>query len=59
MNNLLERLHHAYWFYLLPSSNLFIPIGVYIGPVILLAAGLLIYVLCEAFADFIGHSSFF
>ena len=43
LNNLLERLHHAYWFYLLASPDLFIPLGIYIGPVIALSTSLIFY----------------
>ncbi|KAI8901968.1 Gaa1-like protein [Globomyces pollinis-pini] len=32
LNNLLERFHHAYWFYYMPSANSFIPLSKYIGP---------------------------
>ncbi|KAJ1557613.1 Glycosyl phosphatidyl inositol protein transamidase complex subunit, partial [Nowakowskiella sp. JEL0078] len=42
LNNLLERLHHAQWFYLLSSVDTFIPLAVYIGPVILLPLSLLL-----------------
>ncbi|KAJ3012736.1 hypothetical protein HKX48_006111 [Thoreauomyces humboldtii] len=40
-NNLLERLHHAYWFYLMPTASSYIPMSVYIPPVILLAVTLI------------------
>ena len=30
----LERFHHAYWFYLMPSADMFIPLSKYIGPLI-------------------------
>ncbi|KAI8916566.1 Gaa1-like protein [Powellomyces hirtus] len=39
-NNLLERLHHAYWFYIMPTAASYIPISVYIPPVILLSVTL-------------------
>ncbi|TPX69672.1 hypothetical protein SpCBS45565_g02244 [Spizellomyces sp. 'palustris'] len=42
LNNLLERLHHAYWFYIMPTAQSFIPLSVYIPPVILLSVTLII-----------------
>ncbi|RKO89541.1 Gaa1-like protein, partial [Blyttiomyces helicus] len=42
LNNLLERLHHAYWFYIMPTSDSYIPISKYIPPVLLLAATLVL-----------------
>ena len=38
LNNLLEKFHHAYWFYLMPASRKFIPISKYVGPVLAIAA---------------------
>ncbi|KAI8833204.1 Gaa1-like protein [Chytridium lagenaria] len=40
-NNLLERLHHSFWFYIMCTVNGFIPIVFYIAPVILLASSFL------------------
>ncbi|KAI9103072.1 Gaa1-like protein [Phlyctochytrium arcticum] len=40
LNNLLERLHHAYWFYLMPTAQSFIPLSVYLPPVALLSVPL-------------------
>ncbi|KAJ3349310.1 hypothetical protein HDU91_006403 [Kappamyces sp. JEL0680] len=34
LNNLLERFHHAYWFYLMPEADKFIPLSKYIGQII-------------------------
>lgn len=42
LNNLLERFHQSYFFYLLPSTNAYISIGLYIGPLVLIIAGLFI-----------------
>jgi glycosylphosphatidylinositol transamidase len=38
LNNLLERFHHAYWYYLMPTAHSFIPISKYIGPIAITAA---------------------
>ncbi|KAJ3174330.1 Glycosyl phosphatidyl inositol protein transamidase complex subunit [Geranomyces variabilis] len=40
-NNLLERLHHAYWFYIMPTATSYIPMSVYLPPVILLSVTLI------------------
>lgn len=40
LNNLLERFHQSYFFYLLPSSDRFVSIGLYI-PVVMCLAGTL------------------
>lgn len=40
LNNLLERFHQSYFFYLLPSSDRFISIGLYIPSVCLIAGAL-------------------
>ncbi|KAJ3114865.1 Glycosyl phosphatidyl inositol protein transamidase complex subunit, partial [Nowakowskiella sp. JEL0407] len=42
LNNLLERLHHSFWFYLMPSVDTFILLAVYIGPVIIVPFSLLL-----------------
>lgn len=42
--NLLERLHHQYWFYLKPSPDLYILLSFYIIPVVLLPATLILLV---------------
>ncbi|KAJ3227029.1 Glycosyl phosphatidyl inositol protein transamidase complex subunit [Chytriomyces hyalinus] len=39
-NSLLERLHHAFWFYMMFSIYDYLPIAFYIAPVILLSANL-------------------
>lgn len=44
LNNLLERLHHSFWFYILGGTHKFIMISVYIAPVILLFVGLVFQV---------------
>lgn len=36
LNNLLERFHHAYWFYFMPTAHSFIPISKYIPPLIII-----------------------
>ncbi|KAK8864688.1 hypothetical protein IAR55_001940 [Kwoniella newhampshirensis] len=41
-NNLLERLHASYFFYLLPRVNWFIPVGHYLPAAVLLGASLTI-----------------
>lgn len=43
-NNLLERLHHSFWFYIMAGTNKFIMLSVYIAPVILLFIGLVLQV---------------
>jgi glycosylphosphatidylinositol transamidase len=40
MNNLLERLHASYFFYLFPRPGKFIPVGNYLPAVILLGASI-------------------
>ncbi|TPX41861.1 hypothetical protein SeLEV6574_g05884 [Synchytrium endobioticum] len=40
-NNLLEHLHHSFWFYFMPSPEKFIPISMYIGPMLALIFPLL------------------
>lgn len=42
LNNLLERFHQSYFFYLLPSLSRFVSIGTYIGSLVAFAAVLLI-----------------
>ncbi|OCF31947.1 glycosylphosphatidylinositol transamidase [Kwoniella heveanensis BCC8398] len=42
MNNLLERLHASYFFYLLPRPDQFIPVGHYLPAAVLLGASLTI-----------------
>ncbi|TPX33751.1 hypothetical protein SmJEL517_g03471 [Synchytrium microbalum] len=39
-NNLLEHLHHSFWFYFMASPDKFIPISLYIGPIIALISPL-------------------
>ncbi|KAI8611971.1 Gaa1-like protein [Chytriomyces sp. MP71] len=39
-NSLLERLHHAFWFYMMFSIYDYLPIAFYIAPIILLSVGL-------------------
>ncbi|KAK5648233.1 hypothetical protein RI129_003125 [Pyrocoelia pectoralis] len=40
LNNLLERFHQSYFFYLLPSSDRFVSIGLYIPSICLIAGAL-------------------
>ncbi|KAG5450230.1 Glycosylphosphatidylinositol anchor attachment 1 protein [Clonorchis sinensis] len=42
LNNLQERLHQSFWYYLLPNPMRYISIGVYIPPVLILIGSLLI-----------------
>lgn len=42
LNNLLEKFHQSYFFYLLPSTARFVSIGLYMPPFGLVAAGILI-----------------
>ncbi|KDR22254.1 glycosylphosphatidylinositol anchor attachment 1 protein [Zootermopsis nevadensis] len=42
LNNLLERFHQSYFFYLLPAADRFISIGMYMPPLGLICAGLVI-----------------
>lgn len=42
LNNLQERLHQSYFFYLLPTTDTYISIGLYIRPLVLIIAGLFI-----------------
>lgn len=42
LNNLLERFHQSYFFYLLVSTSRFVSIGLYMPPFALVAAGILI-----------------
>ncbi|CAH0551800.1 unnamed protein product [Brassicogethes aeneus] len=42
LNNLLERFHQSFFFYLLPSSDRYISIGLYMPAVCLIAASLII-----------------
>ncbi|XP_066999690.1 glycosylphosphatidylinositol anchor attachment 1 protein [Anabrus simplex] len=42
LNNLLERFHQSYFFYLLPATDRYISIGMYMPPLGLLCGGLLI-----------------
>ncbi|KAI9208976.1 Gaa1-like protein [Polychytrium aggregatum] len=44
-NNLLEQLHHSYWFYIMPDATHFIPLPIYIGPIILLSSPLVLHAL--------------
>ncbi|GAA54130.1 glycosylphosphatidylinositol anchor attachment 1 protein [Clonorchis sinensis] len=45
LNNLQERLHQSFWYYLLPNPMRYISIGVYIPPVLILIGSLLIKLL--------------
>ncbi|KAJ3027588.1 UNVERIFIED_CONTAM: Glycosyl phosphatidyl inositol protein transamidase complex subunit [Siphonaria sp. JEL0065] len=40
-SSLLERLHHAYWFYFMFSMYDYLPIAFYIGPIVLLSVNLI------------------
>lgn len=42
LNNLLERFHQSYFFYLLPSTDRFISIGLYMQPLVLIIASIFI-----------------
>ncbi|TGZ67741.1 hypothetical protein CRM22_004625 [Opisthorchis felineus] len=42
LNNLQERLHQSFWYYLLPNPMRYISIGVYMPPVLILIGSLLI-----------------
>lgn len=42
LNNLLERFHQSFFFYLLPSSWRYISIGVYMPPFMVMACGLVL-----------------
>ncbi|XP_015438425.1 PREDICTED: glycosylphosphatidylinositol anchor attachment 1 protein [Dufourea novaeangliae] len=42
LNNLLERFHQSYFFYLLPSTDTYISIGLYIKSLVLIIAGVFI-----------------
>ncbi|XP_068203128.1 glycosylphosphatidylinositol anchor attachment 1 protein [Palaemon carinicauda] len=42
LNNLLERFHQSFFFYLLPSTNRYISIGVYMPPFAMIAGGVLV-----------------
>ena len=44
-NNLLERLHHSQFFYMLTTPNRFVPFGVYIPASILISVGLTFFAL--------------
>ncbi|KIR59374.1 glycosylphosphatidylinositol transamidase [Cryptococcus bacillisporus CA1873] len=55
-NNLLERLHASYFFYLLPSPNHFIPVGNYLPAAVLLGASLTVGGLdCPAPEEGLGY----
>ncbi|KAJ1896118.1 Glycosyl phosphatidyl inositol protein transamidase complex subunit [Kickxella alabastrina] len=43
LNNLLERFHQSFFFYLLPANGLFISIGNYVPAAVLFAAALLVH----------------
>ncbi|XP_033356701.1 glycosylphosphatidylinositol anchor attachment 1 protein [Bombus vosnesenskii] len=42
LNNLLERFHQSYFFYLLPSTDTYISIGLYIRSLVLIIAGIFV-----------------
>lgn len=42
LNNLLERFHQSFFFYLLPATNRYISIGVYMPPFGMIAGGILV-----------------
>ncbi|XP_066603061.1 glycosylphosphatidylinositol anchor attachment 1 protein isoform X2 [Prorops nasuta] len=46
LNNLLERFHQSYFFYLLPSTDRYISIGLYIRPLALLITAVFIKAFC-------------
>ncbi|KAF7255046.1 hypothetical protein EG68_09204 [Paragonimus skrjabini miyazakii] len=45
LNNLQERLHQSFWYYLLPNPLRYISIGVYMPPVLILIGSLLIKII--------------
>ncbi|KAI8909021.1 Gaa1-like protein [Gorgonomyces haynaldii] len=38
VNNMLERFHHAFWFYYLPFADRVIPLAIYLAPIMLIIA---------------------
>eukprot|EP00842_Homolaphlyctis_polyrhiza_P001941 jgi/Hompol1/2748/HPOL_000637-RA len=42
LNNMLEKFHHAYWFYFMPNADHLMPISVYIAPLAVLASSLVL-----------------
>lgn len=46
LNNLMERFHQSFFFYLLPASHRYVSIGVYMGPFAAMASTLVILALC-------------
>ncbi|CAH8821526.1 unnamed protein product, partial [Trichobilharzia szidati] len=42
LNNLQERLHQSFWYYLLPNPYRYISIGVYMPPVLIMILSLLL-----------------
>jgi glycosylphosphatidylinositol transamidase len=44
LNNLLEKFHHSFWFYIMADADRYINIAIYIGPAILLIAPLIVKV---------------
>lgn len=57
VNNLLERFHQSFFFYLLPSSHYYISIGLYMPAFGLVALPLLIQILTIWFSIFYKKSS--
>lgn len=52
VNNLLERFHQSFFFYLMPSENFYISIGMYMPPLGLLIAPIVIQILALWFESF-------
>jgi hypothetical protein len=44
LNNLLEKFHHSFWFYVMADADRYITIAIYIAPAILLIAPLIVKV---------------
>eukprot|EP00897_Mesotaenium_endlicherianum_P003566 jgi/Mesen1/3237/ME000187S02403 len=57
LNNLLEKFHHSYYFYLLCGPHKFVPIAVYVGPFFLLLAPLLLTAASLSSSPIHGHPS--
>ncbi|XP_050433672.1 glycosylphosphatidylinositol anchor attachment 1 protein [Adelges cooleyi] len=53
LNNLLERFHQSFFFYLLPSTDRYVSIGLYMPCLVLLVGALFL----KAFSTWIQHSS--
>lgn len=56
LNNLLERFHQSFFFYLLPATNRYISIGVYMPPFSLIAGGVLVKALALWYSSSCGEA---